>query len=103
MRLPCISRRCCLIPHVGGLTGIGALNAPLPERTRKIHLDAREVRWSARGALSYNPHIGTLSISPDRPLRTPSAERIIARALTSSDRPLYVCGIGCVTNIASAL
>ena len=41
--------------------------------------------------------------SPDRPLRTPSAERIVERALASSDRPLYVCGIGCVTNIASAL
>jgi purine nucleosidase len=41
--------------------------------------------------------------SLDRPLRTPSAERIIARALAASDRPLYVCAIGCVTNIASAL
>jgi inosine-uridine nucleoside N-ribohydrolase len=41
--------------------------------------------------------------SLDQPLRTPSAERIIERALASSDRPLYVSAIGCVTNIASAM
>ena len=41
--------------------------------------------------------------SLEQPLRTPASERIIERALASSDRPLYVCGIGCVTNIASAL
>ena len=56
---------CCMIPHFGGLTGFGTLNAPLPERTRKIHLDAREVRWSARVTLPYSPHIGTLSTSPE--------------------------------------
>ncbi|MEM7441919.1 MAG: nucleoside hydrolase [Pseudomonadota bacterium] len=41
--------------------------------------------------------------SLDEPLRTPSAEFIIERALAASDRPLYVSAIGCVTNIASAL
>ena len=41
--------------------------------------------------------------SLDKPLRTPSAEHIIERALADTSRPLYVCGIGCITNIASAL
>ena len=41
--------------------------------------------------------------SLEQPQRTPAAERIIERALASSDRPLYVSAIGCVTNIAMAL
>ncbi len=56
---------CCMIPHFGGLTGIGTLNAPLPELTRKIHVDERQVRWSERVTLPYSPHIGTLSTSPE--------------------------------------
>ncbi len=41
--------------------------------------------------------------SLDTPLRTPSAERIIERAHADPSRPLYVCAIGCLTNVASAL
>ncbi|MDA8051233.1 MAG: acetamidase/formamidase family protein [Rhodospirillales bacterium] len=59
---------CCMIPHFGALTGTGLtamLQPPLPEVTRKIDLDEKEVRWSARVVLPYNPHIGTLSTSPE--------------------------------------
>lgn len=56
---------CCMIPHFGALTGIGTLNNPLPELTRKIHVDETEVRWSDRVTLPYSPHIGTLSTSPE--------------------------------------
>lgn len=41
--------------------------------------------------------------SLDRPIRSPSAEFIVERALVASDRPLYVAAMGCLTNIASAL
>jgi purine nucleosidase len=41
--------------------------------------------------------------SADRPIRSPSAELIVERALAASDRPLYVAAMGCLTNIASAL
>ena len=56
---------CCMIPHFGALTGIGTLNEPLPQLTRKIHVDEKHVRWSTRVTLPYNPHIGTLSTSPE--------------------------------------
>ncbi len=59
---------CCMIPEFGGLTGTyytATLNQPLPEKVRKIHLDDKEVRWSDRITLPYNPHIGTLSLSPE--------------------------------------
>ena len=56
---------CCMIPHFGALTGIGTLNEALPELTRKIHVDEKHVRWSTRVTLPYNPHIGTLSTSPE--------------------------------------
>jgi amidase len=59
---------CCMIPEFGGLTGTyytATLNQPLPEVVRKIHLDEKEVRWSERVTLPYNPHIGTLSLSPE--------------------------------------
>ena len=59
---------CCMIPEFGGLTGTyctAILNQPLPETIRKIHLDNKEVRWSDRITLPYNPHIGTLSLSPE--------------------------------------
>jgi amidase len=59
---------CCMIPHFGALTGTtltATLNPPLPELTRKIHVDERQVRWSARVILPYRPHIGTLSTSPE--------------------------------------
>ena len=59
---------CCMIPHFGGLTSTGltaTLQPPLPEITRKIHVDTKRVRWSERVTLPYNPHIGTLSTSPE--------------------------------------
>jgi amidase len=59
---------CCMIPHFGALTGTAytaTLNDPLPEKVRKIHLDESSVFWSDRVTLPYNPHIGTLSLSPE--------------------------------------
>ena len=56
---------CCMIPHFGALTGIGTLNDPLPELTRKVHVDEKHVRWSTRVTLPYSPHIWTLSTSPE--------------------------------------
>ncbi|HEX2940457.1 MAG TPA: acetamidase/formamidase family protein [Rhodopila sp.] len=59
---------CCMIPHFGALTGTAltaTLNEPLPELTRKVHVDTKHVRWSTRVTLPYNPHIGTLSTSPE--------------------------------------
>ena len=59
---------CCMIPEFGALTGTAytaTLNEPLPEKVRKIHLDEKSVFWSERVTLPYNPHIGTLSLSPE--------------------------------------
>jgi len=59
---------CCMIPFFGALTGTAltaTLNPPLPELTRKIHVDEKHVRWSTRVTLPYSPHIGTLSTSPE--------------------------------------
>ena len=59
---------CCMIPWFGALTGTtltATLNPPLPELTRKIHVDEKHVRWSTRVTLPYSPHIGTLSTSPE--------------------------------------
>jgi amidase len=59
---------CCMIPYFGALTGTtltATLNPPLPELTRKIHVDEKHVRWSTRVTLPYSPHIGTLSTSPE--------------------------------------
>ena len=41
--------------------------------------------------------------SLEAPIRSPSAEHSIERALAPADAPLYVSAIGCVTNVASAL
>ncbi|MEM6463448.1 MAG: nucleoside hydrolase [Pseudomonadota bacterium] len=41
--------------------------------------------------------------SLDEPIASPSAEFIIERARAEPDEPLYVCAMGGVTNIASAL
>lgn len=60
----------------------------------KIGADSRGVVF--RGASGFLE-------SFDKPLRTPSAERIVERALADPARPLYVCAIGCITNIASAM
>jgi acetamidase/formamidase len=59
---------CCMIPEFGALTGTALtamLNDPLPQKVRKLHLDHKMVRWSERISLPYNPHIGTLSLSPE--------------------------------------
>jgi acetamidase/formamidase len=59
---------CCLIPEFGALTGTAytaILNVPLPEKVRKVNLDEQYVYWSERVTLPYNPHIGTLSCSPE--------------------------------------
>jgi amidase len=59
---------CCLIPEFGALTGTAytaMLNDPLPEKVRKVNLDEQYVYWSERVTLPYNPHIGTLSCSPE--------------------------------------
>ena len=59
---------CAMIPEFGALTGTSVtatLNQPLPERVRKVNLDAELVYWSDRVTLPYRPHIGTLSTSPE--------------------------------------
>ena len=59
---------CCMIPEFGALTGTyytATLNDPLPEIVRKINVDEKYVYWSDRVTLPYNPHIGTLSLSPE--------------------------------------
>lgn len=59
---------CCLIPFFGGLTNsayTATLNEPLPEKVKKIHLDEKRILWSDSVTLPYNPHIGTLSVSPE--------------------------------------
>lgn len=55
-------------PRFGALTGTdltAMLTDPLPEITRKIHVDEQHVHWSDRVTLPYQPHIGTLSLSPE--------------------------------------
>jgi amidase len=59
----------CLIPEFGGLVGTGAtalLNAPLPEKVRKLVVTPEEgVRWSDKITLPYQPFIGTIGTSPE--------------------------------------
>ena len=59
----------CLIPEFGGLVGTGAtalLNAPLPERVKKVEVTAEGgVTWSDRLTLHYEPFIGTIGTSPE--------------------------------------
>lgn len=59
----------CLIPEFGGLVGTGAtalLNAPLPERVRKLVVTPEEgVKWNDRITLPYQPFIGTIGTSPE--------------------------------------
>ena len=62
------SGTCAMITEFGALTGTAytaLLNDPLPEKVRKIPLDEENVYWSERVTLAYNPHIGTLSCSPE--------------------------------------
>lgn len=59
----------CLIPEFGGLVGTGntaLLNAPLPERVKKLHVDpVTGVKWNGRITLPYQPFIGTIGTSPE--------------------------------------
>lgn len=59
----------CLIPEFGGLVGTGdtaMLNPPLPERVRKVEIDAvKGVKWSDKITLPYEPFIGTIGTSPE--------------------------------------
>ena len=62
------SGTCAMITEFGALTGTAytaLLNDPLPEKVRKVPLDEENVYWSDRVTLAYNPHIGTLSCSPE--------------------------------------
>jgi acetamidase/formamidase len=56
-----------LIPEFGGLVGTATtamLNAPLPERVKKMEVTTAGVRFSDRVTLPYEPFIGTLGVSP---------------------------------------
>ncbi|WP_199902132.1 acetamidase/formamidase family protein [Azospirillum sp. B506] len=59
----------CLMREFGGLVGTGdtaLLNAPLPERVKKVEVDPiTGVRWSDRITLPYQPFIGTIGTSPE--------------------------------------
>jgi len=58
----------CLIPEFGGLVGTGqtaVLNAPLPEKVKKLRVDENGVYWSDKITLPYEPFIGTIGTSPE--------------------------------------
>lgn len=58
----------CLIAEFGGLVGTGQtamLNAPLPERVKKVRVDENGVYWSDSLTLPYEPFIGTIGTSPE--------------------------------------
>ena len=58
-----------LITEFGGLVATGdtaLLNAPLPERVKKVEIDAvTGVKWSDKITLPYQPFIGTIGVSPE--------------------------------------
>ena len=58
----------CLIKNFGGLVGTAdtaILNAPLPERVKKLVIDKKGVHWSKKLILPYEPFIGTIGTSPE--------------------------------------
>jgi amidase len=58
----------CLIPEFGGLVptaDTAMLNAPLPERVKKLVIDEKGVHWSDKLVLPYQPFIGTIGTSPE--------------------------------------
>ena len=58
----------CLLAEFGGLVGTGQtamLNAPLPERVKKVRVDENGVYWSDSLTLPYEPFIGTIGTSPE--------------------------------------
>ena len=57
-----------LIPEFGGLVGTSVtatLNPPLPERVKRMRIDAAGVHFSDRIVLPYEPFIGTIGVSPE--------------------------------------
>ncbi|MFW5833235.1 MAG: acetamidase/formamidase family protein [Pseudomonadota bacterium] len=57
-----------LITEFGGLVATGStamLNAPLPERVKKMVVTPDGVRFNDRITLPYEPFIGTLGVSPE--------------------------------------
>lgn len=57
-----------LIPEFGGLVGTtntAVLNAPLPERVKKMEVTEQGIRFSPSIILPYEPFIGTLGVSPE--------------------------------------
>jgi amidase len=58
----------CLLPEFGGLVPTGQtamLNAPLPEKVKRVRLDENGVYWSEKITLPYEPFIGTIGTSPE--------------------------------------
>ena len=56
-----------LIPEFGGLVGTAMtamLNPPLPERVKRMRIDAAGVHFNDRIVLPYEPFIGTIGVSP---------------------------------------
>jgi amidase len=57
-----------LIPEFGGLVGTtntAVLNAPLPERVKKMEVTETGIKFSPSITLPYEPFIGTLGVSPE--------------------------------------
>lgn len=57
-----------IIPEFGGLVATpqtAMLNAPIPERVKKMEVTPEGVRFSDRITLPYEPFIGTLGVSPE--------------------------------------
>lgn len=58
-----------IMPEFGGLVSTGdtaMLNPPLPERVRKLEVDAETgVKWNERITIPYEPFIGTIGTSPE--------------------------------------
>jgi acetamidase/formamidase len=57
-----------LIPEFGGLVGTintAMLNAPLPERVKKMEVTEQGIKFSPSITLPYEPFIGTLGVSPE--------------------------------------
>jgi len=58
----------CVLPEFGGLVGTAdtaMLNAPLPERVKKVRADTSGVYWSDKITLPYEPFIGTIGTAPE--------------------------------------
>lgn len=58
----------CVLPEFGGLVGTAdtaMLNAPLPERVKKVRVDTSGVYWSDNITLPYEPFIGTIGTAPE--------------------------------------